>query len=96
MYRRLQAIPWGEVITYGDVAREIGDPGASRAVGQAVGANPVAIVIPCHRVVASDLTLHGFGGGLERKATLLRIEGLGVEGARPRSRVHREVLQLPL
>ncbi len=77
--RVLQAasrIPWGEVWTYGQVARAIGKPQASRAVGQALGRNPVPIVVPCHRVVASDGGLGGYsgGGGLESKKWLLRLE----------------------
>jgi methylated-DNA-[protein]-cysteine S-methyltransferase len=97
VYERLRAIPYGRVVTYGTIADELGEgPGAARAVGQAVGANPVAIVIPCHRVVGSDLALHGYGGGVERKATLLRLEGVAVDGTSPRSRVHPERLRLPL
>ena len=97
VYERLRQIPYGKVVTYGDVAKDIGEGrGASRAVGQAVGANPVAIVIPCHRVVASDGALHGFSGGLSRKAHLLRIEGVQVDGVKPSSKVHPEILQLPL
>lgn len=97
MYDRLLEIPFGHVRTYGEIAKEVSDgQGAARAVGQAVGANPVAIVIPCHRVVASDGSLHGYGGGIDRKATLLRLEGIEVDGARPSSKVHPEVLRLPL
>lgn len=97
VFARLQTIPHGTVITYGDVARalELGPAGA-RAVGQAVGANPVAIVIPCHRVVASTGALHGYSGGLGRKAALLRIEGIVVDGTEASSKVHPEVLRLPL
>jgi methylated-DNA-[protein]-cysteine S-methyltransferase len=97
VYDRLLDIPYGHVSTYGAVARELGlGEGGARAVGQAVGANPVAVVIPCHRVVAADLTLHGYGGGLPRKAALLRIEGLDVDGETASSRVHPGVLRLPL
>lgn len=97
VYDRLLGISFGQVATYRDVARDIGaDAQAARAVGGAVGANPIAIVVPCHRVVASDGRLVGFSGGLERKAALLRLEGVDVEGARPSSRVHPEVLKLPL
>ena len=94
---RLRDVPYGHVTTYGDIARdlELGDAGA-RAVGQAVGSNPVAIVIPCHRVVAANGTLHGFSGGLKRKATLLRLEGVDVDGEEASSKVHPEVLRLPL
>ena len=71
-------VPRGKVATYGEIARRIGKPQASRAVGQALGQNPVPIVIPCHRVVASDGTLGGYsgGGGLETKKQLLTIEGV--------------------
>lgn len=97
VYDRLLEIPYGQVVTYGDVARDVsGDVGAARAVGQAVGSNPVSVVIPCHRVVSSEGRLHGFGGGLELKAALLRLEGVEVDGSRPTSRVHPEVLRLPL
>ena len=75
-------IPRGKVLTYGDVARAIGKPQASRAVGQALGHNPVPIVIPCHRVLGSDGSLHGYsgGGGIQTKAWLLRLEGAAVPG----------------
>ena len=70
-------IPRGKVLTYGDVAKAIGKPQASRAVGQALGHNPVPIVIPCHRVLGSDGSLHGYsgGGGIKTKAWLLQLEG---------------------
>ena len=68
-------IPYGEVIPYAEVARRIRKPGASRAVGNALGHNPVAIVIPCHRVVRSDGSLGGYTGGLDYKRKLLAIEG---------------------
>ena len=97
VYQRLLQIPYGHVATYGEVARDIGgEPNTARAVGQAVGANPTAIVVPCHRVVAADGKLVGFMGGLPRKAALLRLEGLDVDGVRASSRVHPEVIRLPL
>jgi O-6-methylguanine DNA methyltransferase len=98
VYDRLLAIPFGQVVTYGRIAEDIGatHTGAARAVGQAVGANPVPIVIPCHRVVGADGRMVGFGGGLRRKAALLRLEGVEVDGVLPSSRVHPEVLRLPL
>jgi methylated-DNA-[protein]-cysteine S-methyltransferase len=98
VYERLLLIPYGRVATYGEVARDIGeDPTvAARAVGQAVGANPVAIVVPCHRVVAVDGRLVGFGGGIGRKAALLQLEGIDVDGTRPSSRVHPEIIRLPI
>lgn len=74
VWRRLQNIPYGETTTYGALARELGDPGASRAVGLANGSNPLPIVIPCHRVIGADGSLTGFGGGLPIKAALLELE----------------------
>ena len=70
-------IPRGKYLTYGDVAKAIGKPRASRAVGQALGHNPVPIVIPCHRVLGSDGSLHGYsgGGGIQTKKWLLQLEG---------------------
>ena len=70
-------IPRGQVLTYGDVARKIGRPRAARAVGQALGSNPMPIVIPCHRVLGSDGSLHGYsgGGGIKTKEWLLKLEG---------------------
>ncbi len=70
----LLAIPAGETRSYGEIAVELGEPGASRAVGAANGANPVAILVPCHRVVDSRGMLHGYAGGLERKRWLLEHE----------------------
>ena len=74
MWRALETIPAGSTKSYGEVARTVGRPQAVRAVGAANGANPVAVVVPCHRVVASDGSLHGYGGGLERKRWLLDHE----------------------
>lgn len=70
----LRAIPYGETVTYSDVARTIGRPNAVRAVGAAIGRNPLPIVIPCHRVIGSDGSLTGFGGGLAAKRALLDLE----------------------
>jgi methylated-DNA-[protein]-cysteine S-methyltransferase len=67
-------IPYGETISYGELARRIGSPGASRAVGLANGRNPLAIVVPCHRVIGADGSLTGYGGGLDRKVWLLEHE----------------------
>jgi len=77
---RLQSIPAGSVITYGDLARAAGRPGGARAVGQALAANPLPLALPCHRVVAADGGLGGFSshGGVEDKATLLRLEGVNL------------------
>jgi methylated-DNA-[protein]-cysteine S-methyltransferase len=97
VYDRLRETPYGRVVTYGQVARDIGEgPRAARAVGQAVGANPVCLLIPCHRVVASDGSLSGYAGGLARKAALLRLEGVEVDGTKRSSKVRPEILRLPL
>ena len=74
-WRALLAIPYGETRTYADIARAVGRPQGFRAVGMANNRNPVAIVVPCHRVIASDGTLCGYGGGLEIKRNLLALEG---------------------
>jgi O-6-methylguanine DNA methyltransferase len=96
VYDRLLRIPFGQVVSYARVARDIGKPDQARAVGQAVGANPIPILVPCHRVVASDGSLTGFGGGLSVKAALLKLEGIDVDGVKPTSRVHPEVIPLDL
>jgi methylated-DNA-[protein]-cysteine S-methyltransferase len=70
----LRQIPYGETVSYGQLARRIGQPSASRAVGLANGKNPVAIVVPCHRVIGADGSLTGYGGGLDRKRFLLDLE----------------------
>lgn len=74
-WRALLEIPYGETRTYADIAREIGHPHAFRAVGMANNRNPIAIIVPCHRVIASDGTLCGYGGGLDLKRKLLEMEG---------------------
>ncbi|MGA9544672.1 MAG: methylated-DNA--[protein]-cysteine S-methyltransferase [Candidatus Sulfotelmatobacter sp.] len=74
-WRALLAIPYGETRSYADIARAVGKPNAFRAVGMANNRNPVAIVVPCHRVIASDGTLCGYGGGLDVKRKLLEMEG---------------------
>jgi len=68
-------IPVGKTLSYRQVAQAIGKPKSSRAVGQALARNPIPVVVPCHRVLGSDGSLHGYAGGLERKAILLRLEG---------------------
>lgn len=73
----LRAIPYGETVSYKDIAERIGRPNAVRAVGAANGRNPIPIIIPCHRVIGSGGKLTGFGGGLETKAALLRLEAEG-------------------
>jgi methylated-DNA-[protein]-cysteine S-methyltransferase len=70
----LRQIRYGETISYGELARRIGQPAASRAVGLANGKNPISIVVPCHRVIGADGRLTGYGGGLERKSFLLGLE----------------------
>ncbi len=74
VWRRLCDIPYGETISYGELARRIGNPNASRAVGLANGSNPIPIVIPCHRVIGSNGKLTGYGGGLPIKEKLLALE----------------------
>lgn len=74
VWRALLKVPFGTTSTYGALAAAIGRPGAARAVGAAVGANPLAIVVPCHRIVGADGTLTGYAGGLARKAKLLALE----------------------
>jgi methylated-DNA-[protein]-cysteine S-methyltransferase len=74
VWDQLVKIPYGETISYGELARRIGNPRASRAVGLANGSNPIPIVIPCHRVIGSDGRLVGFGGGLDIKQRLLALE----------------------
>jgi methylated-DNA-[protein]-cysteine S-methyltransferase len=69
-------VPYGTVVGYGDLAVRVGQPGAAQAVGMAMGANPLPVVVPCHRVVESDGGLGGFGGGLETKRKLLALEGV--------------------
>ncbi len=74
VWEATRRIPYGETRTYGEIAREAGSPGAARAAGRALGANPIPIIVPCHRVVGSDGSLTGFGGGLEMKKRLLEME----------------------
>jgi len=74
VWRGLQEIPYGETISYGELARRIGQPSAARAVGLANGRNPIAVIVPCHRVIGANGTLTGYGGGLERKRILLELE----------------------
>ena len=76
VWRRLCAIACGATTSYGRIAREVGSPQASRAVGAAVGRNPISIIVPCHRVIGENGTLTGYAGGLDRKQVLLDIEGV--------------------
>jgi methylated-DNA-[protein]-cysteine S-methyltransferase len=75
VWRALLEVPPGHTSTYGAIARQVGAPQASRAAGAAIGRNPVAIIVPCHRIVGSDGSLTGFAGGLKRKELLLQHEG---------------------
>jgi methylated-DNA-[protein]-cysteine S-methyltransferase len=74
VWRNLQAIPYGKTVSYLDLAKKIGNPKAVRAVGLANGSNPIPIIVPCHRVIGSDGSLTGFGGGLPTKQKLLALE----------------------
>jgi methylated-DNA-[protein]-cysteine S-methyltransferase len=74
VWELIARIPYGETTTYGELARELGDPAIARAVGGAVGRNPLSIVVPCHRVVGKDGKLTGYAGGLDRKRLLLDLE----------------------
>ena len=84
VWEALLRIPWGVTRTYREVAAEIGRPGAYRAVGAAVGSNPISIVVPCHRVVGADGSLVGYGWGLDRKRWLLEHEGVTLTRSRAR------------
>jgi methylated-DNA-[protein]-cysteine S-methyltransferase len=75
VWHALQTIPYGQTTSYGKLAAQLGDPKATRAVGMANGSNPIAVIIPCHRVIGADGTLTGYGGGMPRKQWLLALEG---------------------
>lgn len=75
VWRELEKIPFAQTVSYGDIARRIGNPKASRAVGMANSRNPIPIIVPCHRVIGKDGSLTGFGGGLDVKRQLLSLEG---------------------
>jgi methylated-DNA-[protein]-cysteine S-methyltransferase len=74
VWAALRAIPYGQTVSYGELARRIGSPAAGRAVGLANGRNPIAVVVPCHRVIGADGSLTGYGGGIDRKRFLLDLE----------------------
>ncbi len=74
VWNALRTIPYGETRSYGEIAQQIGAPTAFRAVGLANGHNPIAVIVPCHRVIGANGSLTGFGGGLQRKSTLLDLE----------------------
>ncbi len=81
MWREIAKVPYGSTIAYSELARRAGAPGSARAAGAATGRNPLALVVPCHRIVAADGALTGYAGGLARKARLLELEGAAVEAA---------------
>jgi methylated-DNA-[protein]-cysteine S-methyltransferase len=81
VWRELRAIPAGGSTDYGAIARALGKPQAARAVGAAVGRNPLSVIVPCHRVLGRDGALTGYAGGLDRKRWLLRLEGVAVQPA---------------
>jgi O-6-methylguanine DNA methyltransferase len=89
VWEALRGIPYGRTCSYGELAAALGTPGAVRAVGAANGRNPIAVIVPCHRVIGADGSLRGYGGGLALKEKLLRLEG-ALPGARPAP------VQLPL
>lgn len=78
VWEQLQKIPYGQVISYGELARRVGQPNAARAVGSANHHNPISIIVPCHRVIAAGGSLCGYGGGVELKRALLRLEGVNL------------------
>lgn len=78
VWKALCEVPFGKTATYGEIAKSVGNPGASRAVGLANGQNPIAIVVPCHRIIGSNGKLTGYGGGLSHKQTLLHLEGVSL------------------
>lgn len=82
VWQALRAIRFGQAVSYGEIAAKLGKPGASRAVGTANGANPLPIIVPCHRVIASGGGLGGYSGGLDRKRWLLRHEGIQIVSGR--------------
>lgn len=93
VWKELRRIPFGRTISYGELARRLGTPGAARAVGRANATNPISIVVPCHRVIGASGALTGYGGGMERKEALLRHEGVRSRG-NP-STVRRLELEFP-
>ncbi len=75
-WARLSEVPYGSIISYGELAKRLSKPTSARAIGRANAVNPISIIVPCHRVIGADGRLTGYGGGLERKAALLRLEGV--------------------
>ena len=83
VWAAVRAVPYARTAGYGEMARRLGSPGAARAVGLANGRNPLAIVVPCHRVIGASGALTGYGGGLERKRYLLALEAAAATGRAP-------------
>jgi methylated-DNA-[protein]-cysteine S-methyltransferase len=81
VWHQLRQIPFGQTVSYREIAQRLGQPKAVRAVGTANGRNPVSVIVPCHRVIAADGTLGGYSGGLSRKTRLLGIEGVRVKSS---------------
>lgn len=75
VWKELLNIPYGQTITYGELAQKLGDPNKVRAIGKANGSNPIPLIIPCHRVIGADNKLVGYAGGIDRKQLLLKLEG---------------------
>jgi methylated-DNA-[protein]-cysteine S-methyltransferase len=94
-WQGLLTIPYGATISYAEQARRIGRPGAARAVGAANGRNPIAIIVPCHRVIGADGSLTGYGGGLDMKEWLLQHEGSVLESRTPAVSVGQRVAACP-
>ena len=80
VYEELQKIPYGTTISYEELAKRVGNPKASRAVGNANGKNPLAIIVPCHRVIAKNGKIGGYSGGMDKKRKLLKLEGIYLNG----------------
>ena len=80
VWRALRSIPYGRTVSYAELAKKIKHPKAARAIGAANGANPLCVVLPCHRVIASDGSIGGYSGGLHRKRKLLAMEGIRIPG----------------
>jgi methylated-DNA-[protein]-cysteine S-methyltransferase len=90
VWNALREIPYGTTTSYGEIARRVGRPGAARAVGLANGQNPIAVIVPCHRVIGADGSLTGYGGGLERKQLLLGLEARAAEAEAPQQQLSLE------
>lgn len=96
VWQALCEIPFGETISYGELARRVGSPGAARAVGMANSRNPISIVVPCHRVIGADNSLTGYAGGLDRKRALLAHESAMLGRAEPAYKAAQSQMPLAL